>query len=73
MNINFSDSESEIPKKKSLFEGLCLDDLIEAVRAWMKEPEPLKIDVKMISKHFRQLAIDREIEDLKVLFNFMHR
>ncbi|XP_044764576.1 DNA repair protein REV1 [Coccinella septempunctata] len=61
-------------KKNKLFEGLSMGELKRAVQSWLSsEQEPIKIDVELISKHFRQLAMDRRIEDLKIIFNFLHR
>ncbi|KAJ8980821.1 hypothetical protein NQ317_000554 [Molorchus minor] len=41
---------------------------------WIQSSErPSEFDVNMIAEHFKQLAIDREIDVLKVIFNFLHR
>lgn len=61
-------------KNKSLFEGLSWEELKEALKTWLaSEAEPLEFDINLISAYFRQLAITREIEYLKVIFSFLHR
>ncbi|KAL3270733.1 hypothetical protein HHI36_021258 [Cryptolaemus montrouzieri] len=69
-----SELKQKIEEKKSPFDGLSWEELKPILKTWMtSEADPKEIDVEMISEHFRQLAIDRKIENLKVIFNFLHR
>ncbi|RZC35538.1 DNA repair protein REV1 [Asbolus verrucosus] len=61
-------------KKRSHFEGLQWCQLRPILYAWMKsEKEPANVDVEMLGEHFKQLALDRQIDMLKIAFNFLHR
>jgi hypothetical protein len=62
------------PAKKSPFSGLQWCQLKPVLYKWMSsEPKPSEVDVNMLGEHFRQLAVDRNIEMLKVAMNFLHR
>ncbi|KAK9892482.1 hypothetical protein WA026_020472 [Henosepilachna vigintioctopunctata] len=64
----------ETQQKRSIFEGLNWKDLKAVLKAWMNsEAKPKKVDVEIISGYFRQLAINRKIEFLKMTLNFVHR
>ncbi|KAJ8916575.1 hypothetical protein NQ315_000219 [Exocentrus adspersus] len=63
----------DVPKK-NLFSGLSWEQIKPIIRKWVESSdEPSEVDVVMLAEHFQQLAIDREIDLLKSVFNFLHR
>ncbi|KAJ8956255.1 hypothetical protein NQ318_014989 [Aromia moschata] len=60
--------------KRSPFSNLTWDQIKPVIKEWIRSSEtPAELDVEMLAEHFKNLAIDREIEILKVVFNFLHR
>lgn len=58
----------------SPFSNLEWDEIKPIIYEWMKaEKEPSKMDVEMLAEHFRELAMNRKIETLKIALNFLHR
>lgn len=51
-----------------------MEELKKALREWMEtHKEPKEIDVNLLGEYFKQLAIDRKIEDLKKLLSLFYR
>lgn len=56
------------------FRDLTWDELKEMFLVWLKvERKPKPVDVSMLAEYFKQMAIDRNIEQLEVLLRFLHR
>lgn len=61
-------------ENKSAFHQLKAEQVKEAVRSWLSsEKEPKKCDVNMLADFFKELALNRKIECLLPMFNFLHR
>lgn len=62
------------PESKSAFHRLNSDQVKEALRTWLSsENEPKQFDISMLADYFKELALNRKIEFLQVIFNFLHR
>ncbi|CAG9857578.1 unnamed protein product [Phyllotreta striolata] len=56
------------------FENLSWNEIKPIIKKWIESDEfPYDIDIEMIAEHFKRLAIDRKIETLPAIFNFLHR
>lgn len=56
------------------FSDLSREELKEMFLVWLKvEQRPKAVDVAMLADYFKQMAIDRNIEQLEVLLRFLHR
>ncbi|KAJ8967010.1 hypothetical protein NQ314_003127 [Rhamnusium bicolor] len=63
-----------INDKANPFSKLPWDKIKPIIKQWVHSADkPSQMDTEMLASHFRQLAIDREIETLKSVFNFLHR
>lgn len=59
----------------SPFTNLEWDEIKPIIYEWMKaeKERPSKVDVEMLAEHFREMAMSRKIETLKIALNFLHR
>lgn len=59
---------------KSAFHQLNANQVKEAIRNWLSsEKEPKQFDTSMLANFFKELALNRKIEYLQAMFNFLHR
>ncbi|XP_044261651.1 DNA repair protein Rev1 [Tribolium madens] len=62
------------PVKKSPFSGLTWPQIKPILHKWLQsEQKPDDYDVTLLGEHFRQLAIDRDIDWLPTAMNFLYR
>ncbi|XP_050502903.1 DNA repair protein REV1-like isoform X2 [Diabrotica virgifera virgifera] len=68
------ESVSQESSKKSPFRNLSWDQIKPIIKKWtVSEASPCDFDTEMLAEHFKQLAINRKIEVLMSVFNFLHR
>nr|CAI5829294.1 unnamed protein product [Callosobruchus analis] len=61
-------------KSKSPFTNMSWEQIKPVVKKWIAtEKEPADVDTEMIADHFRQMALDRKIEQLHKIFRYLHR
>lgn len=61
-------------EKTSAFSKLNWDQLKEVVRVWLQsEAEPKEFDIHLLAEYLKELAINRKIERLHIMFNFLYR
>lgn len=62
------------PVKKSPFSGLQWYQLKPILQQWIQtDPKPNDYDVTLLGEHFRQSAIDRDIDWLPIAMKFLYR
>ncbi|XP_072383055.1 DNA repair protein Rev1 [Diabrotica undecimpunctata] len=68
------ESVEQESSKKSPFNNLSWDQIKPIIKKWTaSEESPCDFDTEMLAEHFKQLAINRKIEVLMSVFNFLHR
>ncbi|KAK5638274.1 hypothetical protein RI129_012569 [Pyrocoelia pectoralis] len=73
-NINKLVPISVPVEEKSPFDSLTLDELRPLILKWLESTTtPNNIDTTLLANHLKKLAIDRKIEQLKVILNFLYR
>lgn len=59
---------------KSVFHQFSSEQVKEAVRSWLSsDNEPRQFDIFMLADFLKELALNRNIECLHPLVNFLHR
>lgn len=72
--LGCSEPAEKSDRKQSIFSQLSYDQLKDAISVWLKSAtHPDDFDVQMLGEYFRELAVDRKIEVLHPLVNFLHR
>ncbi|CAH1981537.1 unnamed protein product [Acanthoscelides obtectus] len=69
-----SRKEASGKKMKSPFANMPWEQIKPIVNKWIaSEKDPSDFDTEMIANHFRQMALDRKIEELYRIFKYLHR
>lgn len=72
-NITTKSNKSE-NVKTSPFSNLTWDEIKPIIKKWTESEEsPYDMDIEMIATHFKLLAVNRQIEVLMSVFNFLYR
>nr|CAH7744684.1 unnamed protein product [Callosobruchus chinensis] len=67
-------TKASTKKSASPFTSMSWDQIKPVVNKWIaSENEPAEVDTEMIANHFRQMAMDRKIEQLHKIFRYLHR
>ncbi|VEN59386.1 unnamed protein product [Callosobruchus maculatus] len=68
------ETKASTRKSKSPFTNMSWEQIKPVLNKWIAtEKEPADVDTEMIANHFRQMALDRKIEQLHKIFRYLHR